>query len=75
MNVVPLEAALLARGIVCRVEQRERLAVIVPQGAVPWLEDPAVRREVLALVREHGFTHLALELVDEPAGNAAVHRD
>ena len=75
MSAATLEAALVVRGIACRVEERDRLALLVPHGPIGQLVDPVARREVLALVREHGFTHLALELVDDPAGDAAVHRD
>jgi hypothetical protein len=74
-----LEAALARLGIAGRVEARERLAVLVPSGGIAGLADAATRRRASALAREHGFTHLALELVDEPAdgrgGGAALHRD
>ena len=75
MTQESLEATLRARGIACRVEGHERLALLVPDGSVSAIEDGAVRREVVGLLRDHGFTHLALELVDDPAGDAAVHRD
>jgi len=75
MSAESLETALRARGIACRVEGLERLALLRPDGPIPVLEEAAARREAVALLREHGFTHLALELVDESAGDAAVHRD
>ena len=75
MSAESLEAALRARGIACRVEARERLALLVPDGPLGPIEDAALRRDVVASLRDHGFTHLALELVDDPAGDAAVHRD
>lgn len=75
MSAASLESALRERGIACRVEERERLALLVPDGPIALLEDAAARREAVALVRAHGFTHIALEIADEPAGNAAVHRD
>jgi hypothetical protein len=74
-----LEAALGRIGIGGRIEARERLAVLVPGAGVALLADAALRRQASALAREHGFTHLALELLDEPAdgrgGGAALHRD
>jgi hypothetical protein len=74
-----LEAALGRLGITGRIEARERLAVLVPSGGIAELADAATRRRASALAREHGFTHLALELVGEPAngrgGGAALHRD
>ena len=88
MTVESLEAALDALGIPCTVEAHERLAVIVPRGEVSALEDARHRRETVRLAREHGFTHIALELVEQsPAApddsgagasagrRAPVHRD
>jgi len=60
-----LEASLRALGIECRVDAVERLAVLVPKGAVSALEDARIRREAVALLRPHGFTHLALEITDD----------
>jgi hypothetical protein len=63
-------AALLAgdlagAGLACRVEARERLAVVHPDAGTPFdVSDEAVRRRVVALGREHGFTHVALALSD-----------
>ena len=53
-----------------RVEARERLAVLIPgpTGALPDLGDPAVRRSVVALAGEHGFSHVALELGEASGG-------
>ena len=67
MSAATLEAGLRALGIECRVEALDRLAVLVPEGPVDALEDARIRREALGLLRAHGFTHLALELVDDPA--------
>ena len=75
MSAESLEMVLRARGVACRVEGFERLALLVPEGALDAYADPGARREIVALVGEHGVTHLALELVDEPVGDAAVHRD
>ena len=75
MSAEGLRQALAALGIECRVEARDKLAVIIPPKDGTKLNDIAVRRSALALIREHGFTHLALEIPDTPADNAAVSRD
>ena len=75
MSAESLESLLRDRGIACRVEARERLALLVCEGSVALLDDAAVRREVVSVLRDHGFTHLALELDDDPGSDAAVHRD
>jgi hypothetical protein len=60
-----LAAVLAAMGLPVEVEQRATLAVIVAsQLATTRLVDAALRRTVLAAAREHGFTHVALELGD-----------
>jgi hypothetical protein len=74
-----LEEALRRLGVSGRVEARERLALLVPRAGIAVLADAAARRQAASLAREHGFTHLALELLDDPADGrgdgAAVHRD
>lgn len=58
-----LEGALAERGLVCRVESRAGLAVLIADEAtVAALGDAELRRAALALAREHGFTHVAIEL-------------
>ena len=58
-----LEGALAERGLVCRVEGRFGLAVLIADAAtVARLGDAGVRREAIALARQHGFTHVAIEL-------------
>ena len=45
------------------VEARDRLAVLrVPPGEVARLAEPALRRDVLALAKAEGFSHVAVEL-------------
>ena len=66
MSAETLEASLREIGIECRVEAIDRLAVLIPDAVVTALEDARVRRDALALLRAHGFTHLALEIVDGP---------
>lgn len=75
MSAEGLQRALVALGIDCTVEARDKLAVIVPSGASINLRDASVRRAALALLGEHGFTHLALEIPDAPSSDAALSRD
>jgi hypothetical protein len=58
-----LETALEELGVLCRVETRDKLAVIVTDadGAKRFGESD-VRQRALAIARQHGYTHLALEL-------------
>ena len=67
-----LEGALAERGLVCRVEGRAGLAVLIADAStVAAMGDVEVRRAALALAREHGFSHVAIEL----RGDAPVSRD
>lgn len=83
MSAAALEDALRRLGVEGRVEARESLALLVPRGGAANLADATLRRRAAALAREHGFTHLALELVDgadadrgeAPGDGAALHRD
>ena len=72
-----LERALRAHGLPCVVDAVGRLAVIVPGPGGLDLTNGELRRRALGLLPAHGFTHLALELTDEPrvAPSAALHRD
>ena len=65
-----LEQALHAAGVQCRVEAWDALAVAVPAPGDRRLEDPQLRRRAVAIAREHGFSHLALELVEEENGDS-----
>ena len=75
MSAESLQRALRALGIDCVVEAHEKLAVIVPASEAIGLDDPTVRRAAIALLAEHGFTHLALEIPDSPRNDAAVSGD
>ena len=83
MSAAALEEALRRIGVDGRVEAREGLALLVPRAGAAALADASLRRRAAALAREHGFTHLALELVggqdaghdDAPDDGAALHRD
>jgi hypothetical protein len=55
-----LEAKLLDFGIACRVEVRDRLAVVVPVGELAVNAD--VRAGIVSRARAEGFTHVAVEI-------------
>jgi hypothetical protein len=57
-----LDAALRALGVRCTVEKRGPLAVMIPAAGERSLERADVRRQAIAILRAHGFTHAALEL-------------
>ena len=62
-DAMALAAALRSAGIACEVEARAALALIVASPAeVTRLAADDRRRGVLALARQHGFTHVAVEL-------------
>ena len=64
MNAAALERALGAEGLACSVEARGGLAIIVSTGEGSPFVDSERRRAVLKLARAHGFTHVAVELVE-----------
>jgi hypothetical protein len=72
-----LDAALRTLGVRCTVERRGPLAVVIPAVGERSFERADVRRQTLAILRAHGFTHAALEsnaearVDDERAGPAA----
>jgi hypothetical protein len=58
-----LVAALVGMSVPAGVEPRGALAVLrVSADVMARLAEPAVRREVLALAKAEGFTHVAVEL-------------
>lgn len=61
-----LERALAGRSIRARVEGRGALAVVIPSPDAPAI-DAATRLWMVQAAREAGFTHVALELVPDPA--------
>ena len=74
MNRDALQHDLLQRGVPCRVEAWDRLAVLVPDtGALP-LAIEELRRDVLALASKHGFTHVAIELTEDWPSGATLSR-
>ena len=68
MSADSFVAALAAQGFECDVEAHDTLAVLIPGDAACDVGDPALRELVLRLGREHGFTHVAVELSRRPAG-------
>jgi hypothetical protein len=75
-DATALAHALRAAGIACEVEARAALALIVVSTAdATRLAADDRRRQVLAVAREHGFTHVAVELgIGGTAGHAPVLR-
>jgi hypothetical protein len=56
-----LESRLRDAGIACRVEVRDRLAILVPDGARPTREE---RFRAIQLANAEGFSHVCVELAD-----------
>ena len=81
-NAVALAAAIATLGIECALEVRGGLALLLPTPeGVAALQVDESRRAVLALAKEHGFTHVAIELPSErrksstPPTDAPLLRD
>lgn len=66
MSADALRDALRAAGVDSTVEARDRLAIVT--AAPGAFADPRLRERAVALAREHGFTHVAVELPAEDAG-------
>ena len=58
--------ALLEHGIRASVEARGSLAVLLPLSEPEIFTRTDIRDLVLVLAREHGFTHVSVELLDAP---------
>jgi hypothetical protein len=80
-NATSLAAGLAELGLACAVEARGKLVLLMPdQDGVAKLADEQLRRAALALAKEHGFTHAAIELPNDrrradPDADATVLRD
>ncbi len=74
MNVENLERALAEIGLHGIVEVRGSLAVLRMEGDAG-LADDELRSLAVDAAERSGFTHLALEIVDDADRRAAVHRD
>ena len=58
-----LVAALVGMGTPAKVEPRGTLAVLrVSAETMARLAEPEIRRSVIAMAKEQGFTHVAVEL-------------
>jgi hypothetical protein len=69
-----LDAALQALGVRCTVENRGPLAVVIPAAGERSFERADVRRQALAILRAHGFTHAAVEPGADPhAGDGCAN--
>lgn len=68
MRAGALAEALRTNDLICDVEERDALAVLRGCESTGALWSPERRQMVLRLAREHGFTHVAVELSPEPAG-------
>jgi hypothetical protein len=74
MNVENLERALAEIGLHGIVEVRGSMAVLRMDGDAG-LADDELRSRAVDAAERNGFTHLALEVVDDAERRAAVHRD
>jgi transposase len=76
-DAVALASALRGLGFACDVEARGALALLSMRGDdAARLAASADRAAALALAKEHGFTHVAVEVEPERAGaRATVLRD
>jgi hypothetical protein len=54
-----LQSRLREAGISCRVEARDRLAIVIPETAGIGGDDRLLMTQI---AREQGFTHVAIEL-------------
>ena len=68
----PLETQLRENGVACRVEAHDRLAILVPDHESAVHLTAADRQRILKTAREHGFSHVSLELEPDVA---ALPRD
>jgi len=81
-NAAALAAAIAELGIACALEVRGGLVLLLPTtDAVASLQLDEKRRAVLALAKQHGFTHVAIELPNDrrksstPTTDASILRD
>ena len=68
-NAATLATAIAALGVQCSLEARGGLVLLMPvPTSVAMLQEPETRSAVLALAREHGFTHVGIELPSDRRG-------
>lgn len=72
MSAETLQSALRATGVHALVEGRDRLAIITARDAASARAVAGDRERVVTLASEHGFSHVALEVVArQPASDSA----
>jgi hypothetical protein len=65
-NAEALATAIAELGLDCDIEARGGLVVLLPAvGSVAKLAEDEIRRAALSLARQHGFTHVAIELPND----------
>ncbi|MEO6527978.1 MAG: hypothetical protein ABIP93_15265 [Gemmatimonadaceae bacterium] len=65
-DVVALARAVTALGLSCAIEARGKLVLLLPAPeSLARLAETETRRATLSLAREHGFTHVAIELPND----------
>jgi sugar phosphate isomerase/epimerase len=80
-NAQALAAAIAELGLRCAIEARGGLVLLMPDPeSVAMLANDETRKAALALARQHGFTHAAIELPndrrrDDSEPDATVPRD
>jgi hypothetical protein len=80
-NAAALAEAIAALGVECDIEARGGLVLLLPSvGSVEKLAEEETRRAALALARQHGFTHVGIELPHDrrkaaPGSDAPLPRD
>ena len=74
MSATALERALAELGLPGNVEVRGSLAILTVRGDIS-VEDLRLRDAAVAAAAEHGYTHLALELLDDAEDGASLRRD
>lgn len=68
-NASALAAAIAELGLRCSLEERGGLVVLLPvSSSMEALRSAGTRRDVLALAKQHGFTHVAIELPSDRGG-------
>jgi hypothetical protein len=81
-SATALAAAIGQLGIECALEVRGGLVLLLPtQDGVIALQVDETRRAVLTLAKQHGFTHVAIEMPSDrrksstPPADASLLRD
>jgi hypothetical protein len=71
-NASALASAIAALGLSCAIEARGKLVLLLPAlESVAKLAEEETRKAALALARQHGFTHVAIELPNDRRTAAA----